>query len=62
MAATAPDRAPDGEGVVVLTRDEALIHTLRSIGSEYNIFTASTESELASQHKPPTQTRKTLLA
>jgi len=32
----------------VLTRDEALIHTLRSIGSEYNIFTASTESELAS--------------
>ena len=32
----------------MLTRDEALIHTLRSIGSEYNIFTASTESELAS--------------
>ena len=32
----------------MLTRDEALIHTLRSIGSEYNIFTASTELELAS--------------
>src|SRR6185437_859230 len=48
LAATAPDRSPAGEGVVVLTRDEALIHTLRSIGSEYNIFTASTESELAS--------------
>src|SRR6185312_3380522 len=48
LAATAPDSAPAGEGVVVLTRDEALIHTLRSIGSEYNIFTASTESELAS--------------
>jgi TonB family protein len=47
LAATAPDRAPSGEGVVVLTRDEALIHTLRSIGSEYNILTASTESELA---------------
>src|SRR6185437_13152480 len=48
LAATAPDRTPAGEGVVVLTRDEALIHTLRSIGSEYNILTASTESELAS--------------
>ena len=47
LAATAPDSAPPGEGVVVLTRDEALIHTLRSIGSEYNILTASTESELA---------------
>ncbi|HEY6925027.1 MAG TPA: TonB family protein [Steroidobacteraceae bacterium] len=48
LAATAPDSAPAGEGVVVLTRDEALIRTLRSIGSEYNIFTAGTESELAS--------------
>jgi len=48
LAATAPDSAPAGEGVVVLTRDEALIRTLRSIGPEYNIFTASTESELAS--------------
>src|SRR3569833_801617 len=48
LAATAPDSSPEGEGVVVLTRDEALISTLRSIGSEYNILTASTESELAS--------------
>lgn len=32
----------------MLSRDEALIHTLRSIGSEYNIHTAGTESELAS--------------
>jgi TonB family protein len=48
LAVRAPDSAPAGEGVIVLTRDEALVHTLRSLGPEYNTFTVSTESELAS--------------
>ena len=44
----ARDSAPPGEGVVVLTRDEALVQTLRAIGSEYRTATVSAESELAS--------------
>jgi TonB family protein len=42
------DGPPAGEGVVVLTRDEALVRTLQTIGSEYNTFSVSNESELAS--------------
>jgi TonB family protein len=42
------DGPPAGEGVVVLTRDEALVRTLQTIGSEYNTFAVSNESELAS--------------
>jgi TonB family protein len=43
--------ARDGSGararLVVLTRDEALVRTLQVIGSEYDIFTVSVESDLA---------------
>ena len=48
FTATAPGATPAGDGVVVLTRDEALVHTLRALGSEYRTFTVSNESELAS--------------
>src|ERR1700743_3056521 len=47
-AGAARDSAPPGEGVVVLTRDEALVHTLRALGPEYRTATVSSESELAS--------------
>jgi len=36
-----------GAGLVVLTRDEALINTVRVLSSHYQVFTASTESDLA---------------
>ena len=39
--------APAGGGVVALTRDEALVHTLRVLGAEYDIFTVAAEAELA---------------
>jgi len=42
------DGPPAGEGVVVLTRDEALVRTLQTIGSEYNTVSVGNESELAS--------------
>jgi TonB family protein len=48
IPAARTDEAPQGEGVVVLTRDEALVQTLRAIGSEYRTATVSAESELAS--------------
>jgi TonB family protein len=43
----APDFVPTGAGLVVLTRDEALVHTLQLLGSQYQVLAASTESELA---------------
>jgi TonB family protein len=43
----APDFVPTGAGLVVLTRDEAFIHTLQLLGSQYQVLTASTESDLA---------------
>ena len=36
-----------GEGLVVLTQDDALIDTLQVIGSEHDVFTVSAESDLA---------------
>jgi TonB family protein len=46
--AAARDSTPTGEGVVVLTRDAALVKTLRALGPEYRTATVTTESELAS--------------
>ena len=46
--AEAQEIAPAGEGLVVLSRDEALVQTLRTIGSQYRISAVSAESELAS--------------
>src|SRR6185437_12483444 len=48
FSAAAPGTTPAGDGVVVLTRDEALVQTLRALGPEYRTFTVSNESELAS--------------
>ena len=47
LSTPAPDSVPTGAGLVVLTRDEALIHTVRMLSSQYQVFTASTESDLA---------------
>jgi TonB family protein len=35
------------QGIVALTRDEALVHTLQTIGSEYRVFAVSSEADLA---------------
>lgn len=43
----ARDRTAAPAGIVVLTRDEALVQTVQVIGSEYDIFTLSVESDLA---------------
>jgi TonB family protein len=48
LAAARNSLAPQGDGVVVLTRDEALVQTLRVLGPEYRTATVSNESELAS--------------
>ena len=40
--------APASVGLLVLSRDEALVHTLRAIGSEYDVFAVSAESDFAS--------------
>jgi protein TonB len=39
---------PVGAGLLVLTRDEALAHTLQVLGPQYEIFTVGAESEFAS--------------
>ncbi len=36
-----------GAGLVVLTRDEALVHTLQLLGSQYHVLAASSESDIA---------------
>lgn len=36
-----------GAGLVVLSRDEALIHTVRVLSPQYQVCIASTESDLA---------------
>src|SRR6185437_6752633 len=41
------EAAPAGGGVVALTRDEALVHTLQVLGSEYDISTVGAEADLA---------------
>ena len=40
--------APASVGLLVLSRDEALVHTLRAIGSEYDVFAVSAEPDFAS--------------
>ena len=40
--------APASVGLLVLSRDEALVHTLRAIGSEYAVFAVNAESDFAS--------------
>src|SRR5437868_5736316 len=40
--------APASVGLLLLSRDEALVHTLRAIGSEYEVFAVSAESDFAS--------------
>src|SRR5580698_4017216 len=39
--------APTGGGVVALTRDEGLIHTLQVLRPEYDISAVAAEAELA---------------
>jgi TonB family protein len=47
-SAQARDTVPAREGLLALTRDEALVNSLRTLGSEYETFTVSTESDFAS--------------
>ena len=47
-ASAAPrDITTAGVGLVVLTRDEALVRTLQAVSSEYQVFPVSAESDLA---------------
>ena len=48
MNAAPRQSAPASVGLLVLSRDEALVHTLRAIGSEYEVFAVSAESDFAS--------------
>jgi TonB family protein len=48
LSAALRQSAPASVGLVVLSRDEALVRTLRAIGSEYAISAVSTESDFAS--------------
>ena len=48
LSAQAPHTVPVGAGLLVLTRDEALAHTLQILGSQYEISTVDAESEFAS--------------
>jgi TonB family protein len=43
------ERVPTGESLVVLTRDNALVETLKVLGSEHNIVTVDAESDLAGE-------------
>jgi TonB family protein len=43
------ERVATGESLVVLTRDAALVETLKVLGSEHNIVTVDAESELAGE-------------
>src|SRR5512140_3289074 len=42
-------RVPTRESLVVLTRDKALVETLRALGSEHNIVIVAGESDLAGE-------------
>jgi TonB family protein len=46
-AAAPRDITTAGVGLVVLTRDEALVHTLQAVSTEYQVFPVSAESDLA---------------
>jgi TonB family protein len=50
VATDAPrERVQTGESLVALTRDSALVETLRRLGSEHHIATVAAESELAGE-------------
>jgi TonB family protein len=46
-AAAPRDITTAGVGLVVLTRDEALVHTLQAVSTEYQVFPVGGESDLA---------------
>src|SRR5882672_353230 len=46
---TPRERVPTGESLVVLTRDRALVETLRVLGSEHSVSTVEAESDLAGE-------------
>jgi TonB family protein len=49
-ASSSPENVPsDAGGLVVLSRDEALVRTLKMLGSEHEIFPVSAESDFAAQ-------------
>jgi TonB family protein len=43
------ERVHTGESLVVLTRDSALVRTLKGLGSEHNVASVGAESELANE-------------
>jgi TonB family protein len=43
------ERVPTGESLVVLTRDAALVKTLKHLGSEHTLVSVGTESDLAGE-------------
>jgi TonB family protein len=47
LSAAPREIAPASQGLVVLTRDEALVRTLQVVGSEYAVFALNAESDFA---------------
>jgi TonB family protein len=47
LSAAPQEAVTAGESLVVLTLDDALVNTLRVIGSEHDVFTVRTEADLA---------------
>ncbi|MDB6090798.1 MAG: Protein TonB [Gammaproteobacteria bacterium] len=47
LSAVPQEMVHAGEGLLVLTRDDALVDTLQVIGSEHDVFTVGSESDLA---------------
>ena len=43
------ERVPTGESLVVLTRDAALVETLKILGAEHHVVTVAAESDLAGE-------------
>src|SRR3981081_1427607 len=46
---TPRERVPTGESLVVLTRDAALVETLKVLGAEHTVVTVEAESDLAGE-------------
>jgi TonB family protein len=46
---TPRERVPTGESLVVLTRDKALVETLKVLGAEHTVVTVEAESDLAGE-------------
>ncbi len=49
VSAMPRERVPTGESLVVLTRDAALVDTLKILGAEHSIVTVEAESDLAGE-------------